>query len=128
MAAPNEALTAAGRVLLNLDTEDWGEIFIGCAGGGDSMLTLPVTLEAAPDAASHQAFDLSVSGTSLPCLLKRLPMLMLFCLAWATPNAASHQALYPFGSSVTRSLRRMRGQLFPCGLNLRLDIPRVELG
>ena len=53
---------AAGRVLLNLDTEDWGEIFIGCAGGGDSMLTLPVTLEAAPDAGSHQAFDLSVSG------------------------------------------------------------------
>ncbi|KAL6777769.1 hypothetical protein ACKKBG_A15575 [Auxenochlorella protothecoides x Auxenochlorella symbiontica] len=34
-----------GRVMLNLDTEDWGDIFIGCAGGGDSALTLDLPLE-----------------------------------------------------------------------------------
>lgn len=37
-----------GRTLLNLDTEDWGDVFIGCAGGGDSVLTLRLEQEAAP--------------------------------------------------------------------------------
>ncbi|HEC81057.1 MAG TPA: aminoacyl-histidine dipeptidase [Thermoplasmatales archaeon] len=31
-----------GRVLLNLDSEDFGVITVGCAGGGDSIITLPV--------------------------------------------------------------------------------------
>ena len=31
-----------GKVLLNLDSEELGSVFIGCAGGGDSTLTLPV--------------------------------------------------------------------------------------
>jgi len=35
----------AGRTLINLDTEDWGDLFIGCAGGGDSKITLPVESE-----------------------------------------------------------------------------------
>ena len=52
-------------MLLNLDTEDWGEIFIGCAGGGDSMITLPVELEPVANAASHKAYELSVSGALL---------------------------------------------------------------
>ena len=52
----------AGKTLLNLDTEDWGEIFIGCAGGGDSMITLPVQHEAL-DASSADAYTITVSGT-----------------------------------------------------------------
>ena len=51
----------AGQVLLNLDTEDWGEIFIGCAGGGDSMISLPVTYEATPSS-PMQPFELRISG------------------------------------------------------------------
>lgn len=51
----------AGQVLLNLDTEDWGEIFIGCAGGGDSMISLPVTYEAAPGGTLKQ-YELKISG------------------------------------------------------------------
>ena len=31
-----------GRILLNLDSEDWGVITVGCAGGGDSKLALPI--------------------------------------------------------------------------------------
>ncbi len=50
-----------GRTLLNLDTEDWGEIFIGCAGGGDSMISLPVTYEATPSS-PMQPFELRISG------------------------------------------------------------------
>ncbi|CAL5222920.1 g5353 [Coccomyxa viridis] len=50
-----------GKTLLNLDTEDWGEIFIGCAGGGDSMITLPVQHESL-DASSADAYTITVSG------------------------------------------------------------------
>lgn len=46
--------------MLNLDTEDWNEIFIGCAGGGDSLLTLPVERESGPQAAATR--QLSVTG------------------------------------------------------------------
>ncbi len=50
-----------GRTLVNLDTEEWGDIFIGCAGGGDSRITLPVSADpcAAPVVAT---LSLSVSG------------------------------------------------------------------
>ena len=42
--------------MLNLDTEDWPEIFIGCAGGGDSRLALPVAYAPVPPgAAAFQA-------------------------------------------------------------------------
>ncbi len=36
--------------MLNLDTEEWPEVFIGCAGGGDSVLLLNLTQEEAPPA------------------------------------------------------------------------------
>lgn len=68
-------MCCAGKTLLNLDTEDWGEIFIGCAGGGDSMITLPVQHEAL-DASSADAYTITVSGSllrgpnlSLPCAI-----------------------------------------------------------
>ena len=31
-----------GRILLNLDSEDWGVITVGCAGGGNSDISLPI--------------------------------------------------------------------------------------
>jgi len=31
-----------GKIMLNLDSEDWGVITVGCAGGGDSQVKLPV--------------------------------------------------------------------------------------
>jgi dipeptidase D len=37
-----------GRILLNLDSEEEGTLYIGCAGGGDTMLTIPVEWEPAP--------------------------------------------------------------------------------
>lgn len=47
--------------MLNLDTEDWGEIFIGCAGGGDSEISLTAALEPAP-AYGFNAFEVKVSS------------------------------------------------------------------
>jgi len=37
-----------GKILLNLDSEDEGEMFIGCAGGIDTVANLKVEKEAAP--------------------------------------------------------------------------------
>ncbi|HLO90111.1 MAG TPA: aminoacyl-histidine dipeptidase [Lentimicrobium sp.] len=48
------------NILLNLDSEDEGEIFIGCAGGMDTVITLPCSYEK-PDATSV-AFRIKVSG------------------------------------------------------------------
>lgn len=55
-----------GRTLLNLDTEEWGEIYIGCAGGGDSRLLLDLPLveveEERAGAGGLVFFSLRVAG------------------------------------------------------------------
>ena len=49
-----------GRILLNLDSEDDGELFIGCAGGIDTMVTFPY--EQVSVEADHIAYRISVTG------------------------------------------------------------------
>ncbi len=49
-----------GRILLNLDSEDEGEIFIGCAGGIDTVITLDYKQD--PAVKEHAAFVVKVSG------------------------------------------------------------------
>jgi dipeptidase D len=49
-----------GKTLLNLDTEEIGAVYIGCAGGGDSTLTLPVSTMAVPSGA--EAIMVKVTG------------------------------------------------------------------
>ena len=34
-----------GKTLLNLDSEDWGVITVGCAGGGNSEISLPISMK-----------------------------------------------------------------------------------
>ena len=51
-----------GRYLVNLDSEDEGEIFIGCAGGVDTLATFRYKTEAAPEA--HAFFRVRVSDLS----------------------------------------------------------------
>ena len=51
-----------GRYLVNLDSEDEGEIFIGCAGGVDTLATFRYKTEAAPEA--HVFFRVRVSDLS----------------------------------------------------------------
>ncbi len=49
-----------GRILLNLDSEDDGELFIGCAGGIDTLITFNYEkVNTEPD---HQAFKVNVTG------------------------------------------------------------------
>ncbi len=48
------------KILLNLDSEDDGLIFIGCAGGKDTVAEMPYTKEEVP--AGHMAYKVSVTG------------------------------------------------------------------
>ncbi len=48
------------NILLNLDSEDDGELFIGCAGGVDTLAKFPYTLEATPE--KWFGIKVSVSG------------------------------------------------------------------
>lgn len=49
-----------GEVLINLDSEDDGEIFVGCAGGIDTTSSLPYISEKSPT--GYFAFSVSVKG------------------------------------------------------------------
>ena len=47
-----------GKTMLNLDSEEEGAVYVGCAGGADSAIDLPVTREAA----AGEAVAVKVSG------------------------------------------------------------------
>ena len=49
-----------GSILLNLDSEDEGQLFIGCAGGIDTTVTMPFKKENMPT--HHLSFNISVKG------------------------------------------------------------------
>ena len=49
-----------GQILINLDSEDEGELYVGCAGGLDGSFTYKYKEE--PVAATHEAYKLSVTG------------------------------------------------------------------
>jgi dipeptidase D len=48
-----------GRRLLNLDSEEEGAVYVGCAGGADSELSLAIELEEAPEGAVALAVSLA---------------------------------------------------------------------
>jgi len=49
-----------GKILINLDSEDEGELFIGCAGGVDTLANFDFDKENIPE--NHVAVKLSVTG------------------------------------------------------------------
>lgn len=49
-----------GRRLINLDSEEEGTLYVGCAGGADSNLTLPLRSQPLP--AQHVVLDLHLAG------------------------------------------------------------------
>ena len=49
-----------GDILMNLDSEDEGELYVGCAGGVDVNVSMKYDMVAAP--AGFTAFNLSVTG------------------------------------------------------------------
>jgi dipeptidase D len=60
-----KALGLTGKTMLNLDTEEWGELYVGCAGGGESTITLPLVRGDAPvtsNASARLLVELRVDG------------------------------------------------------------------
>ena len=55
-----DATGITGRTLLNLDSEEEGVLYVGCAGGGESTLTLPTTRT--PALPGSVAFEIKLSG------------------------------------------------------------------
>lgn len=49
-----------GRLMLNLDTEEWGEFYLGCAGGLDVNVERPGRPDAMPD--DHQGWQIALNG------------------------------------------------------------------
>ncbi len=49
-----------GKILINLDSEDEGELFIGCAGGIDTLVNFVYDEESIPE--NHIGFKVSVKG------------------------------------------------------------------
>ncbi|MGP1363520.1 MAG: aminoacyl-histidine dipeptidase [Bacteroides sp.] len=49
-----------GRILINLDSETEGELYVGCAGGVDATIHIPYELENTPTA--HKALSIEVKG------------------------------------------------------------------
>jgi dipeptidase D len=56
-----------GRLLVNLDSEDWGVIYIGCAGAGDTNITLKVARDAAAAPAGARPYKVG-AGDCCSCL------------------------------------------------------------
>ncbi len=49
-----------GSLMINLDTEDWGEFYLGCAGGADVNVHLDLATEPVP--ADHASLLLEIAG------------------------------------------------------------------
>jgi len=49
-----------GKIMLNLDSEDFGVLTVGCAGGGDTTIELPLKTQAAP--AGLDSITVKLSG------------------------------------------------------------------
>lgn len=50
-----------GDILLNLDSETEGELYVGCAGGSDANITMDYAAQSAP-AEGYEAFKIEVTG------------------------------------------------------------------
>jgi len=55
-----EAGWLEGEILINTDSEQEGEVYMGCAGGIDASVTFDITFETVPQ--DWQAFNLTMSG------------------------------------------------------------------
>ena len=49
-----------GDILINLDSEDEGELYVGCAGGMDATFSMNYSMEKTP--ADMQGFDIAITG------------------------------------------------------------------
>ncbi|NOR16032.1 MAG: beta-Ala-His dipeptidase [Candidatus Aminicenantes bacterium] len=98
-----------GKKLLNLDSEDEGEFTIGCAGGADSRIFLPLTTEAAADGeqlqvkisglqGGHSGVDINLGRGNAIKLLARL--------LWQVKKGVPHQLASIEGGNLRNAIPR----------------------
>jgi dipeptidase D len=90
-----DASMITGRKMLNLDSEDDGVLFVGCAGGQNTALRLPVTFVAAP---KHVAVRVHVKGlrgghSGLDIIENRANALRVLSRALVLASAATDVAI-----------------------------------
>jgi dipeptidase D len=112
-----DAALLSGKRMLNLDTEDWGEVFIGCAGGRGWEMTRQFDRESLPE--EHEGFQLVLSGLAgghsgiqihqqLGCAIKLLA-------EWLSEAAALGVRLAGFESGVAHNvIARQARVVFSC--------------
>ena len=84
-----------GRTLLNLDSEEDGYLYVGCAGGGDSLITLPAATEPVPP--GHVAWHVVVRGlrgghSGMDIVLQRGNAILMLARALRAAHAAADGA------------------------------------
>ncbi len=100
-ASSLDASLLTGRRLLNLDSEEEGALYVGCAGGADSTLTLPLVAEPAPT--DSLAMEVTLHGlkgghSGIDIILQRGNAVQLLA-----------RMLYAVSRQVPLQLARMKG-------------------
>ena len=103
-----------GDILLNMDSEDEGELYVGCAGGLDVNVVFNYSAEPTPD--NYEAFSLEVSG------LKGGHSGMDIILQRGNSNKLFFRLLQKVCESVELKLALVEGG------NMRNAIPRETIG
>ena len=94
-AAQLDGKLLTGRTLLNLDSEEDGFLYVGCAGGGDSVLTLAAGAEPVP--AGHVALRMVVHGlkgghSGMDIVLQRGNAILMLARALRAAAGVAHGA------------------------------------
>lgn len=98
--------SVTAKIMLNLDSEELGSVFIGCAGGGNSTLNLPVERTAAP--AGAKAMRVIVSGlrgghSGLDIVQQRGNAIKILARVLTEADAAASLALADFTGGNARN-------------------------
>jgi dipeptidase D len=122
-AAQLDGAMVQGRRLINLDTEEEGSIYVGCAGGGDTRIALPVAWAAPPEHATTLRFALrglkgGHSGVDIHLQRGNAIQLLARVLHTAAEAARNHAAPGGVGGVGGLQLADFRGG------NMRNAIPR----
>jgi dipeptidase D len=128
-----------GRILLNLDSEDEGVFFVGCAGGADSDITLPIRRTAASGdglkvtlsglRGGHSGLDINTGRGNAVQLLARLlygldvPFSLVHLEGGNKHNAIPREA---FAHVVTRDPAGLRKALDARMEQVRFEYKTVE--
>ncbi len=145
-----------GRRLINLDSEEEGSLCVGCAGGADSALSLPISKMAAPEGSAallvelkglkggHSGIDIHLQRGNATQLLTRalwaVAQEMEFHLASleggnkhnAIPREASAvvvldgQNRTAFEAAMTAQLEAIRGEFRPAEPGMEFSISQVD--